>query len=425
MRKFFTILIAVSATFGAGAADPMATTYTYSECRGSLMPYPAEVNPAVYPDSLVPVYINHVGRHGARYPASAANTHKLARYLTRADSLGTITPAGRRLMRLNETVMARSEGQWGALDSLGMAEQRAIATRMFYNFGEVFSTAAGGAVVSAISSYSPRCMMSMYSFLHQLDRMDNRINFITSTGRVNSTLMRPFDTDAEYLGFRSDNLWKDPYDEYFRSACPASPARRLLGERFSFGARDEEQDFALTAYYVVAGCAAMGFEADAQDFFTREEYNALWSCFNLRQYLQRTATTVSAVPAEIAADLLLDLISTTDAFVDGRAEAAANLRFGHAETLMPLLSLMRLKGCYYMTNYFDTVGLHWRDFDVVPMAANLQMILFRAKTSGRYYLRVDLNEQPVPLQPGASALYVPWSEARLYLTRCLPLAKQP
>ncbi len=134
---------------------------------------------------------------------------------------------------------------------------------------------------------------------------------------------------------------------------------------------------------------------------------------------------MSAVPAEIASDLLLDIISTTDAFVEGRADAAANLRFGHAETLMPLLSLMRLKGCYYMTNYFDTVGLHWRDFDVVPMAANLQMILFKAKTSGRYYLRVDLNEQPVPLQPGSSSVYVPWSEARLYLTRCLPLIKQP
>lgn len=425
MRKLFVLLALAMTIPGTRAAGPMATNYTYAECRGSLMPYPAEVNPAVYPDSLTPVYINHVGRHGARYPASSANCHKLARYLSRADSLGTITPAGRRLMRLNDAVMAQSEGRWGALDSLGMAEQRAIATRMFYNFGEVFSTASGGAVVSAISSYSPRCMMSMFSFLHQLDRMDNRINFITSTGRVNSPLMRPFDTDADYLKFRADYVWRPAYEEHLRSTCPSAPARKLLGERFAFGARDEEQDFSLTAYYVVAGCAAMGMEADASDFFSREEYNALWSCFNLRQYLQRTASTVSAVPAEIASDLLLDIISTTDAFVEGRADAAANLRFGHAETLMPLLSLMRLKGCYYMTNYFDTVGLHWRDFDVVPMAANLQMILFKAKTSGRYYLRVDLNEQPVPLQPGSSSVYVPWSEARLYLTRCLPLIKQP
>ena len=425
MRKAILILLSLTVSISAVAVNPMATNYTYAECRGSLTPYPVEVNPAVYPDSLVPVYINHVGRHGARFPASSANCLKLARYLHRADSLGTITPAGRKLLALNDYIIRRSEGQWGALDSLGMAEQRAIATRLFYNFGEVFSTADGGATVSALSSYSPRCMMSMYSFLHQLDRMDNRINFVATTGRVNSALMRPFDTNEDYKEFRASDAWKPAYDEYFRTACPSAPARRLLGERFSFGARDEEQDFSLTAYYVVAGCAAMSVEANASDFFTREEYNALWSCFNLRQYLQRTASTVSTIPADIASELLLDLIRTTDGAIDGTNPAKANLRFGHAETLMPLLSLIRLKGCYYMTNYFDTVGLHWRDFYVVPMAANLQLILFKAKRSGRYYLRVDLNETPVPLQPNSTELYIPWSDARMYLTRCLPLDKQP
>lgn len=76
-----------------------------------------------------------------------------------------------------------------------------------------------------------------------------------------------------------------------------------------------------------------------------------------------------------------------------------------------------------MTNYFDTVGLHWRDFYVVPMASNLQMILFRSE-SGKYYLRVDLNEQPVPLIPGRQTIYIPWATAREYLNRCLPIQYQ-
>ncbi len=76
-----------------------------------------------------------------------------------------------------------------------------------------------------------------------------------------------------------------------------------------------------------------------------------------------------------------------------------------------------------MTNYFDTVGLHWRDFYVVPMASNLQMIVFRAE-SGKYYVRVDLNEVPVPLIPGRSDIYIPWSTAREYLNRCLPISMQ-
>lgn len=424
MRKIFVSIFALLAIFAASAADPMATSYTWAECRGSLTPYPAEINPAVYPDSLIPVFINHVGRHGSRYPASAANCNKLAAWLSRADSIGTITPAGRRLRQLNDIIINRSKGQWGALDSLGMAEQRSIATRLFYNFGEVFSKAEGGSTITAISSYSPRSMMSMFSFLHQLDRMDNRINFNTLSGRVNSSLMRPFDTDSDYIDFRRENLWKPAYDQYYNQACPTSPALHLLGQRYPFAGEDEQREVSLTAYYVVAGCAAMNVDCDPSTYFSLDEYNALWSCFNLRQYLQRTATTISAVPADIASDLLVDLIATTDSFVDGTSPSVAYFRFGHAETLMPLLSLMRLRGCYYMTNYFDTVGLHWRDFHVVPMAANLQMILFKAKDSGRYYVRVDLNEQPVPLQPNSSEIYTPWSVARLYLTRCLPIDKQ-
>ncbi|MCM1032360.1 MAG: histidine phosphatase family protein [Odoribacter sp.] len=419
-KKILIALIAVS-SLAVNAANPMATNYTMSQCEGSLTPYPTEINPAVYPDSLTPVYINHVGRHGARYPASSANCLKMRQALLKADSLGTITPAGRQLMRLNDLVIARSENQWGALDSIGMAEQRAIATRLFYNFGQIFKN---GCKVNALSSYSPRSMMSMYSFLHQLDRMDNRINFNASTGRVNNATMRPFDIDQDYLQFRKDNEWKPAYDEYFNTACPTTAIRKVLGERYPFVSEDEARDLAITEYYVVAGCSCMGIDPEASRFFTKEEYNALWSCFNLRQYLQRTASTISSVPADIASQLLQDIISTTDAYIDGTGGVVANFRFGHAETLMPLLSLMRLKGCYYMTNYFDTVGQHWCDFDVVPMAANLQIILFKAERSGHYYVRVDVNEVPVPLQPGSSSLYTLWGDARDYLTRCLPLYAQ-
>ena len=155
----------------------------------------------------------------------------------------------------------------------------------------------------------------------------------------------------------------------------------------------------------------------------RAEYNALWSCFNLRQYLQYTASTVSSVPADMAGTLLMDIIRTTDLATDSRSAdgVVADLRFGHAESLMPLLSLLRLPGCYYITNYFDTVAMHWRDFEVVPMAANLQIVLFKAKRSGRYYVRFDVNEKPVSLPGDRMGMYVPWDVARDYMMRCVPL----
>lgn len=421
-RRLPALLSALIIALGGAAADTGATTYSMAQCEGSLTPYPVPTEQYAYPDSLVPVFINHVGRHGARYPASSANCLALRKALEKADSLGTITPLGRKLMGVNDMVIAASENRWGALDSVGIAEQQGIAARMFYNFTEVFSKEG---TIKAISSYSPRVMMSMFAFTHQIDRMNNRNTFDTSTGRINSYLVRPFDVDTAYLDFRKTKAYAPAYDNYFASACPTTAIRRVLGEKYPFGSAADERDIAIVEYYVLAGLSAMGLPSVMADYFTTEEANALWSCFNLRQYLQRTATTVSSVPADIAADLVMDIVSTTDAFIDGSSEpVCAVLRFGHAETLMPLLSLLHIPGCYYLTNYFDTVAAHWRDFEVVPMASNIQFILFKSRTSGRHYVRVDLNERPVKLRKGDEAVYYPWGELRRYLTNCVPIYAQ-
>lgn len=421
LRNIFFAAILVLA-MSATASGPMTTDYSFSQCEGSAMPYPYSGAPAVYPDSLVPVFINHVGRHGARYPSSSANCLKLKKALEHADSAGTITALGRRLKSLNERIMTLSHDRWGALDSLGMAEQAAIATRMFYGYTEVFSSHG---TVRAMSSYSPRAMMSMYCFVHQLDRLNNRMTFETVTGRVTSPLLRPFDLDKDYLAFRKSDAWKQPYDEYAAATIPLTALRRVLGDGYSFENDKAARDMAMVEYAVVSGLAAMGLPSEMSKYFTREEANALWSCKNLSQYLQRTATTVSSLPADIESALVSDIISTTDDFINGTdTGTTAILRFGHAETLMPLLSLLRIPGCYYLTNYFDTVGLHWRNFHVVPMAANIQFIVFKSRNSGRYYVRINLNEEPVKLRKGSDEIYYPWGELRRYMTDCLPLTAQ-
>ena len=421
MRKIFiSAVVFLTAVMTMKGADPMATTYNMQQCEGSLTPYPTDVRNVAAPDSLLPVYISHVGRHGARYPASSANCLKMRKALLQADTLGTITPLGRSLLELTDRVIADSHNRWGALDSLGMSEQRAIASRMFATFPELFTDGT----VNALSSYSPRSMMSMFSFVHQLDRLDNKLTFITSTGRMNSPLMRPFDVDADYLEFRRDEQWRPAYEEYFNAVCPLTAITRVLGRDFPFGDTDNARDLAITEYYVVAGLPAMELPSEMDKYFNVAEANALWSCFNLRQYLQRTATTVSTVPADIASQLVLDIVTKADQAIAGDNPAVADLRFGHAETVMPLVSLLRLPGCYYMTNYFDTVARHWRDFEVVPMAANVQFIFFKEVRTGHIYVRVDLNEKPVAMIPDDTRIYLPWSVAREYMVRCLPLHLQ-
>ena len=48
-----------------------ALPYDARQCQGSLGPYTAPDSLVAAPDSLTPVFVNHLGRHGSRYPASS------------------------------------------------------------------------------------------------------------------------------------------------------------------------------------------------------------------------------------------------------------------------------------------------------------------------------------------------------------------
>lgn len=418
LQRFFTALLIFAGCLSAWSADPTATSYPWANCQGSSKPYPIPAHTVAYPDTLKPVMINHVGRHGARFPASPRPANTLLGALQHAQSAGTITPLGKKLLSITRFLTASVDGRWGALDSLGMAEQRGIASRMIATYPELFKSSQ----VNAISSYSPRCIMSMDEFTHQLARMDNSVELNLASGRRFSPLMRFFDGNAEYTEFRTSDELAEVIHNFTQAVCPTSQLKKVLGEGFDYsGYSVPESDLVEAEFAVLTSFSAMGIDIDASPFFTPEQANALWSIANIKHYLRHSSTTLSTVPSAIAAPLLEDLVSTTDAFISGNQNVAkVNLRFGHAETLMPLLALMHLRGCYYLTNYFDTVGLHWKDFHIVPMAANLQMILFKSN-SGRYYLRVDLNEVPLPLLPDSDSLYTPWTQARDYLQRCMPL----
>ena len=75
-----------------------------------------------------------------------------------------------------------------------------------------------------------------------------------------------------------------------------------------------------------------------------------------------------------------------------------------------------------MTNYFDTVRMHWCDFKIAPMAANLQMVLYK-NAKGEYYARFDLNEKPVSLFTDGR-IYARWTDVAELLQKYVPMYYQ-
>lgn len=408
------IIIAIAATAQIGTAS----RYTFDELQGSALVYQAPERRVALPDTLTPVMINHLGRHGARYETSPKRVKSLRALLTKARREGMLTASGDSMLRIVERASAMSRGKWGQLDSIGMSEQQGIAARIH----EAWPAIVKGARIEAISSYVPRCIMSMDEFTHQLALLDNDVEILTSSGRMNSSLMRPFAIDSVYLSLRHDAPWAKALNEFYRKNIPLGPVWRLIDRK----AMDENEarEFAISMFGFLCGLNASGMEGDfLKEFYSYDEAYRMWECRNLMQYLERTASVYSAIPAEITCPLLADIINTTDDFLAGRSKAALSLRFGHAETLMPFLSLIRLPECYYTGTDLNDVAMHWQNFHVTPMASNFQMIVCKSP-SGTPYVRLDLNERPV-LFPGTDKYYVTWEYARRYFDGILADATVP
>lgn len=385
-----------------------AEAFNMDQCRGSRMPYPAPDSVEAVPDSLQPVMIYHVGRHGARFATSPDRFLRVEATLEAHSA--NLTPAGHRLLEITRAAIDLTADRWGELDSLGVAEQQGIARRMCMAFPELVMKHK----VSAESSYVGRCVASMNAFAGVVRRMQSGLGSVeTASGPEFNYLLRPFQVDAAYVRWAKEKPYKAVLDAYADKTVPGQAVVGHFIRNSDFSASDA-RSLTDDVYYTVSSLAAMGAaDADAaMKLLTPEQYNALWRADNLRQYLSRTASTVSSLPADIAAPLMQDMIDRIDGFIAGRETETVQLHFGHAETLMPLLSLMRVPDCYYLTYYFDTVADHWQTFHVVPMAANLQVILMRSK-SGSYYVRLDLNEHPVSYP--AHGIILPWGAFRTHL----------
>lgn len=408
MKKFlFNLLILTAA-----AASAAAQSFSLDQCRGSRMPYPAPDSVEAVPDTLAPVMIYHVGRHGARFATSPDRFLRVEAALEARSS--DLTAAGRSLLDYARRAIDLTADRWGQLDSLGVAEQQGIARRLCLAFPQLVV----GQQVSAESSYVGRCVASMDAFTGVVRRMQSGLGDIqTASGPQFNALLRPFQVDSAYVVWAKEK----PYEPVLKAyAKQTAPGEAVVGHFINNAALDpsDARKLADDIYYTVSSLAAMGapFANEAMELLRPDQYNALWRVDNLRQYLSRTQTTVSSLPADIAAPLVSDMIDRIDAFIAGEETHTLLLHFGHAETLMPLLSLMRVPDCYYLTHYFDSVAAHWQSFHVVPMASNLQVILMRSRT-GRYYVRLDLNERPVAYP--AHGQILPWPAFRAYLDQLL------
>ena len=363
---------------------------------GSMMPYDfSACTPAEVPDSLTPFFISYVGRHGARFLSSEKKVTKLEEAISKARAAGNLTPLGEEMASLVELVKKHTDNRWGALDSVGAYEQQRLAVQM----AEMWPSVTKEGTINATATYVPRVVMSMYEFTHSLCSRQPRLDIYTAEGHKFDPLLRYFTTDPAYVSYLKEKPWQKEYDSFIDKNASPQPAINLFGSTFD---EKENRKLTLDIYSVIQSLRAAGLPAPDSRWMSPEEYKNCWKAANLEHYFARTDNPLSSIPVEGATPLLSrlidDLSSATVSYTSQTSPAydSAILYFGHAETLMPLLSLCDVAGCNAPLAKPGNVDEYWKDYEVVPLGANFEITLLKAP-SGNIYALTRLNGHDVKI----------------------------
>lgn len=374
---------------------------------GSMMPYDfSECDRDVaWGDSLKPIYLSYIARHGARFLSSPKKIEKISKALEKAEAEGALTTEGENFLAMMREISSHTDGRWGLLSDVGIAEEQKLGADMAVMFPDLFRKGK----IESKSTYVPRVIMTMYQFLHSLEIPNTRLQLITTSGRQNDTLLRCFVADTAYANYRDKGAWKPVYEKFLSKHVSPAPARRL----FRYGKIFDQQELrhlTMSMYGMLQANQAAGLPAATSEFMTADEFRGCWLASNLLHYLRNNINPVSDLAAQATSPLLEQIIDDIDAASGGDSEVKAHGYFGHAETLLPLLSLMRLPGCYAMTEDYANLHEEWQIQDITPLGANLAIVLLRG-SSGEVYASVRLNGKNVAPLSGKGDI-VKWKELK-------------
>lgn len=329
------------------------------------------------PEGYEPYYLSHYGRHGSRYHIGSvyAETYDI---LHKADSAGVLTERGKQL--LNEVAILRDEaaGRDGELTELGAQQHHEIAARMYNNFPEIFTKPV---VIDAKSTVVIRCILSMENALQELvarnpkltvkhDASYHDMYYMNQSDKVISEKKRDGEkitNDYTNQNTHPERLMKVLFtnDTYWKKSLNA---KKLFRNIYKLASNIQSSE--------------IRHKMDLMPLFTDEEIYQLWENQNVFWYNAYGPSRYSGgVQAYSQRNLLTKIIQEADSCLV-LDNPGATLRYGHDTMVMPLSVLLELDNLNQDIADLNTLDTHgWRDYEVFPMACNIQFVFYKGKSS--------------------------------------------
>jgi hypothetical protein len=366
-------------------------------------PEPVNIKYTKVPAGYKPFYISHYGRHGSRYHHDADEYKYLYKTLSKADSAGKLTELGKQALAYAKVLYKKAAPQKGDLTQVGVHQHEGIAKRMYKNFPEVFKdvNVAGKKVtphVKAYASTSGRCIVSMAAFIAELRAQNPKISPELISGKSYMNFISAFDWGK--LDYSKVKTYTDESDKLWKNVNPQPFLKKLFADS-NYVVNNIEADKFYNRFFEIATSLqgmdkplldeiAANAKVPADTFvnlFTTEEKITRWKAQNAWWYsLEGTSPLINSQNGlDFAKPTLQNILDEADAAIAADtargsvAPIAATLRFGHDAALLPLAALMQLPIANAKVSDLSKLHEQWNDFRIIPMAANLQMVFYKAK----------------------------------------------
>ena len=423
--SILSVICFVGVIFAQSTAEIIKQDPNKAACSFYVYDYKnvSEVTPA--PQGYKPFYISQFARHGARYCTSEYG--RLFEWFSKAEQAGVLTPEGKKFYARYKSFYHKVKNCSGNLTGVGRAQHRAIAEHMYQRFPEVFD---GPTHLEAVSTESPRVIMSMWSCLSQLVAFDTDLDINADASAKYASWLQPaLPSNPYYTKERfkaSDKAHKEVLD-YFVKEVPCDE----IAEKFFTSSDVLETVLKITPdkfigaiHGVVTGSQCLDEDQNYFDgLFTEEQLYQMWKGQSARYFLDVANYVESGHNVlDYARFTLEQIIESAEAdMASGKTQL--RLRYGHDSGIAPLISVLNLNGYGEPTSSFEE-GLQVFPSYCVPMGASVQLVFFK-NDANDVLVKVLLNEKEATLPfEAAYESYYRWADFKAYYLPFISSSKQ-
>ena len=377
--------------------------------------YPATATLTKTPKGYEPYYMSHYGRHGSRWLLGDGEYMESIEILRKAKAQGKITNKGNEVLAQLEKFYPCTINRLGDLTTVGERQHHGIGRRMAQHFPEIFKKK--GVKIDARSTVVIRCILSMEGECEELAAANPTAVFHNDVSEslqyyLNAPWPKAVREQSRNRGRHLDPLrekWTHP--ERLMSVLFNDP--QWVADSLRAGS------FMRHFFNLASNMQSHEGAPDLLKLFTTDEIYDQWRIRNVDWYLGYGAApqTGSIMPFS-QSNLLKNIIQTADTVT----QVQATLRFGHEVCVMPLACLLELGSCGAKVENLEELDRVWRNYNIFPMACNVQLIFYRPKKgkNGDILVKALLNEreQTLPVQTD-SYPYYRWADLRAYYLKKL------